>query len=108
MSVMHPLATVNVASITILVRMTLYHHAISVYRTKVETNEDMVVLGGKVPNAAAENPVTQLVSDIPGVRSEKKQMTMEGARAGRLVDHWRHVTEASAGGELITDCKEDT
>ena len=56
--------------------MTLYHHAISVYRTKVETNEDMVVLGRKVPNAAAENPVTQLVGDIPGVRSEKKQMAI--------------------------------
>ena len=45
MSVMHPLAIVNVASITSLVRMTLYHHAISVYRAKVETNEDMAVLG---------------------------------------------------------------
>lgn len=83
MSIRYPLAIVNAASITSLVRMTPYHLAISVYRTKVETNEDKAVLGGKVRNAAAENPVTQLMSDIPGVRSEKSQMTMEGARAGQ-------------------------
>ena len=69
MSAVYPLAIVSTASITSLVRMTLYHHSISVYSAKVEMNEDMAVLGGKARNAAAENPVTQLVSDIPGVRS---------------------------------------
>ena len=77
MSVMYPLAIVNAASITSLVRMTLYHHSIGVCHTKVETNEDVTVLGGKARNAAAENDVAQLVSDIPSVRTGKNQMAVE-------------------------------
>jgi hypothetical protein len=73
MTAMHPLAIVNTASITSLVRMTLYHHSISVYNARVAASEDVAVLGGKVRNAAAENPVTQLVGDIPGGRSPKNQ-----------------------------------
>jgi hypothetical protein len=49
MGVMHPLAIVTTASITSLVRMTLYHHSISVYHARVETDEDMVVFGWKGP-----------------------------------------------------------
>jgi hypothetical protein len=75
---MHPLATVRTASITSLVRMTLYHHSISVYHTQVEMNEDMAVLGGKARNAAAENPVAKLVSDIPSERSVKNKMPCSG------------------------------
>jgi osmotically-inducible protein OsmY len=78
MSAMHPLATVKTASITSLVRMTLYHHSISAYHTTVETNEDGAVLGGKARSVAAENPVTQLVSDLPGVRSVQNQMACRG------------------------------
>jgi len=67
MSAMYPLAIGNAASITSLVRMTLYHHSISVYHARAETDEDMTVFGGTARNAA-ENPVGPLVNDIPGVR----------------------------------------
>jgi osmotically-inducible protein OsmY len=69
MSAMYPLAIVDTTSITSLVRMTLYHRSISVCHTKIETNEGVAALGGNARNVAAENPVTQLVSDIPGVRT---------------------------------------
>jgi Hsp20/alpha crystallin family protein len=36
MSVKYPLAIVDAASITSLVRMTLYHHSISVCHTKID------------------------------------------------------------------------
>jgi len=69
---MYPLATVNAASITSLLRMTRYHHSITVYHARVETDEDMAVLEGKARNAIAENPVLPLVSDIPGVRKKSE------------------------------------
>ncbi len=72
MGVMHPLAIVNTTSITSLVRMTLYHHSISVYHARVETDEDMAVFGGQARNAIAENPVLPLVSDIRGVRKKRE------------------------------------
>lgn len=81
MSAAHPLATVNTASITSLVRMTLYHHSISVYHTTVETNEDLALLSEKAGNAAAESPVIQLVSGLPGMRSVKNQMAIEEAKS---------------------------
>lgn len=68
MIAMHPLAIVNAASITSLVRMTLYHHSISVYHSKVEMNEGVTALGEKVRSLATENSVTRLVSDIPTCR----------------------------------------
>jgi len=43
MSAMYPLAIIHTASITSLVRMTLYHH---VYHAKIETNEGVAGLGG--------------------------------------------------------------
>jgi hypothetical protein len=64
----HPLAIVNAVSITSLVRMTLYHHSTSVYSTQVESIEGVATLGGKAPDAAAKNLVTQPMSGIPGVR----------------------------------------
>jgi osmotically-inducible protein OsmY len=78
MSVMYPLAIVNTASITSLVRMTLYQHPLSVYHTKVEMNEGMAALGEKAQSAAVENTATRLMSDIPGVLSVKNQMAMPG------------------------------
>ena len=77
MSVMYPLVIVDAASITSLVRMTLYHDSISVCHTKVEINEDAAALGENARSTAAENPVTQLASDIPGVRTVKDQMAVE-------------------------------
>ena len=81
MSPMYPLTFVNTASITSLVRMTLYHHAISVYHTQVETDEVMAVLGRKARSAPAENPAARLVSHLPSVRSVKNQMAIEEAKS---------------------------
>jgi osmotically-inducible protein OsmY len=81
MSVMYPLAIVNTASITSLVRMTLYHHSISVCHTKIETNEGVAALGGMARSVAAESPVARLVSDIPGVRTARNQMAMEEVKS---------------------------
>ncbi len=67
---MYPLAIVNAASNTSLVRMTLYHHSITVYHATVERNEGVAVLGGTAWNAAAENPVGPLVHDIPGAKQK--------------------------------------
>ena len=67
---MYPLAIVNAASVTSLVRMTLYHDSISVYHATVERNEGVAVLGGTARNAAAENPVGPLVHDIPGAEQK--------------------------------------
>jgi hypothetical protein len=72
MSAMYPLAIVNTASITSLVRMMLCHHSISVYHATVERNEGVAVLGATARNVAAENPAAPLVSDIPGVRGKGK------------------------------------
>jgi hypothetical protein len=55
MSTTYPLAIINTASITSLVRMTPCDH---VYHAKIETNEGMAALGKKARNTAAENPVT--------------------------------------------------
>jgi hypothetical protein len=66
MSVLYPLAIVNTASITSLVRMALYHRTIDVYSAGVETSEAVAALGGTAPSAAAENPVTQPESEVPG------------------------------------------
>ena len=68
MSAMYPLAIGNVASITSLVRMTLYHRSIVVYHATVERNEGVAVSGAAARNAAAENRVSPLSNDIPGVR----------------------------------------
>ena len=57
MSAVHSLAIVNPASITSLVRMTLYHHSIRVCHTKVEMNEGVAALGEKARGLAAQNPV---------------------------------------------------
>jgi hypothetical protein len=72
MNAMYPLAIVNAASITSLVRMTLYHHSITVYHARAEMDEDMAVLGAVARNAVAENPIGPLGSDIPAVRSKSE------------------------------------
>ena len=43
MSALYPLAIIDTASITSLVRMTLYHH---VYHARIEANEGVAVWGG--------------------------------------------------------------
>ena len=81
MSVMYPLAIVNTTSITSLVKMTLYHHSIGVYPAQVETVKDMTALGGKARDTAAKNIFTRPMSDIPGGRSVKNEMTIEEAES---------------------------
>jgi osmotically-inducible protein OsmY len=66
------------ASITAQVKMTLLsHRSTGVLRTKVETNDGVVTLGGKARNAAEKDLVTKLVTDINGVKSVVNNMTIE-------------------------------
>jgi osmotically-inducible protein OsmY len=81
MSVLYPLAIVNTASITSLVKMAMYHRSISFLHTQVETNEGVVMLEGKARNTAEKDLVTQPVSDLHGVRSLKCQMAIEEAKS---------------------------
>ena len=92
MRAMHPLAIVNTASITSLVRMTLRDHSISVYHATVERNEGVAVMRGTPRKVAAENPVGPVVSDIPSVRrkSEARGTTPCDA-AARSDNHGSHV-----------------
>jgi len=70
--------SIDDASITALVKMTLlYHRSTSALRTKVETNEGVVTLDGIAKNAAEKELVTKLVYDINGVRSINNRMTIE-------------------------------
>jgi hyperosmotically inducible protein len=69
------------ASITAQVKMALlFHRATSVLTTRVETNDGVVTVGGKAENAAEKDLVTQLVSDIHGVKSVKNQMVVEQSK----------------------------
>jgi hyperosmotically inducible periplasmic protein len=70
--------SIDDASITALVKMTLLtHRSTSALRTKVETNEGVVTLNGKAKNATEKELVTKLVNDINGVRSINNRMTIE-------------------------------
>jgi osmotically-inducible protein OsmY len=66
------------ASITAQVKATLLsHRSTGVLRTKVETNDGVVTLGGQARNAAEKDLVTKLVTDINGVKSVVNNMTIE-------------------------------
>ena len=65
------------ASITAQVKMALLtHRSTSVLKTKVETKDGVVTLGGKAANAAEKELVTKLVSDISGVDSVINNMAV--------------------------------
>ena len=69
---------VDDASITAQVKTTLLsHRSTGVLRTKVETNDGVVTLGGKARNAAEKDLVTKLVSDVHGVKNVVNNMTIE-------------------------------
>jgi Predicted periplasmic or secreted lipoprotein len=69
---------VDDASITAQVKATLLsHRSTGVLRTKVETNDGVVTLGGTARNAAEKDLVTKLVTDIHGVKSVVNNMTIE-------------------------------
>ena len=70
---------VDDASITGLVKMTLlYHRSTSAINTLVETEDGLVTLGGMAKNQAEKDLVTQLVSDVYGVKVVVNNMTVEG------------------------------
>jgi osmotically-inducible protein OsmY len=70
--------SVDDASITALVKMTLlYHRSTSALNTKVETNDGAVTLSGKAKNASEKDLVTKFVKDVHGVKSVNNQMTIE-------------------------------
>jgi hypothetical protein len=71
MGVMHSLAIVNAASVTSLVRMTLYHHSISVYHARAETDEDMAVFGWKGPERRCRDPRDPTCARHSGRAEEK-------------------------------------
>jgi hyperosmotically inducible protein len=65
------------ASITAQVKATLLaHRSTGVLRTKVETNDGVVTLGGTAKNDAEKALVTKLVTDINGVKSVVNNMTI--------------------------------
>ncbi|OIO72072.1 MAG: transport-associated protein [Zetaproteobacteria bacterium CG_4_9_14_3_um_filter_49_83] len=69
------------ASITAEVKMLLLsHRSTSAVHTKVETNNGVVTLSGKVKNAAEIDLVTKYVNDIDGVHSVKNKMTIEQSK----------------------------
>ena len=65
------------ASITAQVKASLLsHHSTSALKTKVETTDGVVTLGGIAKNAAEKSLVTKLASDINGVSSVVNNMTI--------------------------------
>lgn len=66
------------ASITAQVKMALmFHRSTSASRTKVETNDGIVTLGGQARNAAEKDLVAKLVTDINGVKNVVNNMTID-------------------------------
>jgi osmotically-inducible protein OsmY len=66
------------ASITAQVKAALVsHRSTGVLRTKVETNNGVVTVGGQARNAAEKSLVSKLVEDINGVKSVVNNMTIE-------------------------------
>ena len=69
--------SIDDASITALVKMTLmYHRSTSALHTKVETNQGLVSLAGTARNAAEKDLVTKFVQDVHGVDSVVNNMTI--------------------------------
>jgi osmotically-inducible protein OsmY len=66
------------ASITALVKMTLFQHrSTSALNTSVTTKKGVVTLGGKAKNAAEKDLATKFAKDVNGVKEVKNQMTIE-------------------------------
>jgi len=69
--------SIDDASITAQVKMTLlYHRSTSALKTTVETKDGVVTLGGKAKNAAEKDLATKLVSDVHGVKKVVNNMTV--------------------------------
>jgi hypothetical protein len=81
MSVMYPLVIANTASITSLVRVTLYHRSTSVCHPQVEATEGGMMLPGKAPDAAAEDFVAQRGSNTRSLGNTKNQTAAQEAKS---------------------------
>jgi osmotically-inducible protein OsmY len=69
--------SIDDASITALVKMTLlYHRSTSALHTKVTTNKGLVTLEGSAKNTAEKDLVTKYVDDVRGVNSVVNNMTV--------------------------------
>jgi hyperosmotically inducible periplasmic protein len=65
------------ASITALVKMTLYYHrSTSGLNTSVTTKKGVVTLTGKAKNEAEKDLATKYAKDVTGVKEVKNQMTI--------------------------------
>ncbi|MBI1784135.1 BON domain-containing protein, partial [Candidatus Sumerlaeota bacterium] len=68
------------ASITAQIRMSLlFHRSTSALKTKVETKDGVVTLGGMAKNSAEKELVTKLVNDINGVKTVVNNMSIDKA-----------------------------
>ena len=73
--------SIDDASITAQVKMTLLsNRSTGVLRTKVETNDGVVTLGGQARNAAEKDLATKLVGDVNGVKSVVNNMAIDEAK----------------------------
>ena len=78
MTMARVVGTIDDASITAQIKMTLlFHRSTSALSTKVETNDGVVTMYGKASNAAEKDLVNKLVNDINGVKSVNNRMTIE-------------------------------
>ena len=69
--------TIDDASITAQVKLALlYHRSTSAIKTKVKTEEGVVMISGKAQNAAEIDLVTKLARDINGVKDVQNRMTI--------------------------------
>jgi osmotically-inducible protein OsmY len=59
----------------------LYYHSISALHTQVEMKNGMVTLVEKARTAAEKDLLTQMVSNIHGVKIVKNQMAIEKAKS---------------------------
>lgn len=65
------------ASITSQVKLALlFHRSTSALKTRVETKDGIVTVGGEAKNGAEKDLVEKLVTDINGVKAVKNKMTV--------------------------------
>lgn len=73
--------SIDDASITALVKMTLlYHRSTSALHTNVETNQGLVTLEGKAKNAAEKDLVTKYAQDVYGVKGVTNNISIEESK----------------------------
>jgi osmotically-inducible protein OsmY len=79
--------SIDDASVTALVKMTLlYHRSTSALDTKVATTNGQVTLEGKAENAAEKDLATKYVQDVHGVNSVVNNMTVEKPKSKKNIE----------------------